>query len=195
MNQLSSSGRTQRDFLFSRPTPLIASTRMEQQQKQSPSTLFLFHFVGRPLSASSEPVLVIKRLTVKVRRSPLTFSGLQPRLWFHLIKKKNLLWPPRSSCSTSGPFPACPSSPVRSWRSSHAGWKDCRHAIRETSSSSSTPSTRYRYPKQSSTHLKDSIIIIIIISVFRLLPSPASRKAHEVADRPAARQRQSGGVC
>lgn len=57
--------------------------RIEQQQKQSPSTLFLFHFVGRPLSASSEPVLIIKRLTVKVRRFPLRFPHLRPRLWFH----------------------------------------------------------------------------------------------------------------
>lgn len=40
---------------------------MELQQKQSPNTLFLYHFVGRPLSSSSEPVLIIKRLTVKVR--------------------------------------------------------------------------------------------------------------------------------
>lgn len=42
-------------------------SRIEQQQKQSPNTLFLYHFVGRPLSTSSEPVLIIKRLTVKVR--------------------------------------------------------------------------------------------------------------------------------
>lgn len=41
--------------------------RIELQQKQSPNTLFLYHFVGRPLSTSSEPVLIIKRLTVKVR--------------------------------------------------------------------------------------------------------------------------------
>lgn len=46
--------------------PLIPF-RIEQQQKQSPNTLFLYHFVGRPLSTSSEPVLIIKRLTVKVR--------------------------------------------------------------------------------------------------------------------------------
>lgn len=40
--------------------------RIEQQQKLSPNTLFLYHFVGRPFSTSSEPVLIIKRFTVKV---------------------------------------------------------------------------------------------------------------------------------
>lgn len=48
---------------------LLILFRIEQQQKQSPNTLFLYHFVGRPLSTSSEPVLIIKRLTVKVRGS------------------------------------------------------------------------------------------------------------------------------
>lgn len=52
--------------------------RIEQQQKQSPNTLFLYHFVGRPLSTSSEPVLIIKRLTVKV-------SGLSNWLFHRLI--------------------------------------------------------------------------------------------------------------
>uniref|UniRef100_A0A3Q2CAM0 Nephrocystin-3 n=1 Tax=Cyprinodon variegatus TaxID=28743 RepID=A0A3Q2CAM0_CYPVA len=51
---------------------LLLSKWMELQQKQSPNTLFLYHFVGRPLSISSEPVLIIKRLTVKVK-TPLRF--------------------------------------------------------------------------------------------------------------------------
>ncbi|KAF3703658.1 Nephrocystin-3 [Channa argus] len=44
---------------------LLLAKWIELQQKQSPNTLFLYHFVGRPLSTSSEPVLIIKRLTVK----------------------------------------------------------------------------------------------------------------------------------
>uniref|UniRef100_A0A8C4EWM6 Nephrocystin-3 n=1 Tax=Dicentrarchus labrax TaxID=13489 RepID=A0A8C4EWM6_DICLA len=50
--------------------------RIEQQQKQSPNTLFLYHFVGRPLSTSSEPVLIIKRLTVKLLQHFWSISGL-----------------------------------------------------------------------------------------------------------------------
>lgn len=55
-------------FAYFANCPLILF-RIEQQQKQSPNTLFLYHFVGCPRSTSSEPVLIIKRLTVKVRGS------------------------------------------------------------------------------------------------------------------------------
>ncbi|NXS07020.1 NPHP3 protein, partial [Neodrepanis coruscans] len=45
--------------------PLLG--RMIQlQQKHSPNTLILYHFVGRPMSTSSESALIIKRLTLKV---------------------------------------------------------------------------------------------------------------------------------
>lgn len=40
--------------------------RIEFQQKHSPNTLILYHFVGQPLSTSAEPVLMAKRLTIKV---------------------------------------------------------------------------------------------------------------------------------
>uniref|UniRef100_A0A1A8FJ09 Nephrocystin-3 n=1 Tax=Nothobranchius korthausae TaxID=1143690 RepID=A0A1A8FJ09_9TELE len=52
------------------------SAKIELQQKQSPNTLFLYHFVGRPLSTSSEPVLIIKRLTVKLLQHFWSISGL-----------------------------------------------------------------------------------------------------------------------
>ncbi|KAE8279813.1 Nephrocystin-3 [Larimichthys crocea] len=55
---------------------LLLSKWIEQQQKQSPNTLFLYHFVGRPLSTSSEPVLIIKRLTVKLLQHFWSISGL-----------------------------------------------------------------------------------------------------------------------
>ncbi|XP_038144904.1 nephrocystin-3 [Cyprinodon tularosa] len=55
---------------------LLLSKWMELQQKQSPNTLFLYHFVGRPLSISSEPVLIIKRLTVKLLQHFWSISGL-----------------------------------------------------------------------------------------------------------------------
>ncbi|XP_024910121.1 nephrocystin-3 isoform X2 [Cynoglossus semilaevis] len=55
---------------------LLLSKWMELQQKQSPNTLFLYHFVGRPLSSSSEPVLIIKRLTVKLLQHFWSISGL-----------------------------------------------------------------------------------------------------------------------
>ncbi|KAM9332313.1 nephrocystin-3 [Pholidichthys leucotaenia] len=55
---------------------LLLSKWIELQQKQSPSTLFLYHFVGRPLSTSSEPVLIIKRLTVKLLQHFWSISGL-----------------------------------------------------------------------------------------------------------------------
>lgn len=40
--------------------------RIQLQQKHSPNTLILYHFVGRPMSTSSESALIIKRLTLKV---------------------------------------------------------------------------------------------------------------------------------
>lgn len=117
--------------------------RIEQQQKQSPNTLFLFHFVGRPLSTSSEPVLIIKRLTVKVRESlsvACPSADLHKR---HIFLSVFCLSP--SCYSTSGLFLACPWSPVRSWRNFPAGLKDSPHVIRETSSSLLTPLTKYKY--------------------------------------------------
>ncbi|XP_028290480.1 nephrocystin-3 isoform X2 [Gouania willdenowi] len=54
---------------------LLLSKWIELQQKQSPNTLFLYHFVGRPLSTSSEPVLIIKRLTVKLLQHFWSISG------------------------------------------------------------------------------------------------------------------------
>ncbi|KAJ8376758.1 hypothetical protein SKAU_G00073380 [Synaphobranchus kaupii] len=55
---------------------LLLSKWIELQQKNSPSTLILYHFVGRPLSPSSEPVLMIKRLTVKLLQHFWSISGL-----------------------------------------------------------------------------------------------------------------------
>uniref|UniRef100_A0A3Q3VSZ2 Nephrocystin-3 n=1 Tax=Mola mola TaxID=94237 RepID=A0A3Q3VSZ2_MOLML len=55
---------------------LLLSKWIDQQQKQSPNTLFLYHFVGHPLSTSSEPVLIIKRLTVKLLQHFWSISGL-----------------------------------------------------------------------------------------------------------------------
>ena len=51
--------------------------RIELQQKTSPNTLVLYHLVGRPLSTSSEPILLIKRLTVKVT-PPLPGASCTP---------------------------------------------------------------------------------------------------------------------
>lgn len=66
--------------------------RIELQQKQSPNTLFLYHFVGRPFSTSSEPVLIIKRLTVKVRVPPpislpsiSLVQGCNTFNWMHML--------------------------------------------------------------------------------------------------------------
>uniref|UniRef100_A0A3P8XIV7 Nephrocystin-3 n=1 Tax=Esox lucius TaxID=8010 RepID=A0A3P8XIV7_ESOLU len=55
---------------------LLLSKWIELQQKLSPNTLFLYHFVGRPLSTSAEPVLIIKRLTVKLLQHFWSISGL-----------------------------------------------------------------------------------------------------------------------
>lgn len=70
-----------------------------------------------------------------------------------------------SCCSTSGPFLACPWSPVRSWRSFPAGSKDCQHAIKETSSSSLTPLTKYKYTSS----LVLTTIRLILTHVFPLV--------------------------
>ncbi|XP_059801717.1 nephrocystin-3 isoform X1 [Hypanus sabinus] len=55
---------------------LLLSKWIEHQQKRSPSTLILYHFVGRPLSTSSEPALIIKRLTVKLLQHSWSTSTL-----------------------------------------------------------------------------------------------------------------------
>ncbi|XP_051784773.1 nephrocystin-3 isoform X1 [Erpetoichthys calabaricus] len=55
---------------------LLLSKWIELQQKRSPSTLILYHFVGRPLSTSSEPVLIIKRFTVKLLQHSWSVSTL-----------------------------------------------------------------------------------------------------------------------
>ncbi|KAL4635274.1 nephrocystin-3 [Arapaima gigas] len=55
---------------------LLLSKWIEFQQKHSPDTLILYHFVGRPLSNSAEPVLLIKRLTVKLLQHFWSISGL-----------------------------------------------------------------------------------------------------------------------
>ncbi|XP_064025922.1 nephrocystin-3 isoform X2 [Pogoniulus pusillus] len=58
---------------------LLLSKWIQLQQKHSPSTLILYHFVGRPRSTSSESSLIIKRLTLKLMQhswlvSPLTLD-------------------------------------------------------------------------------------------------------------------------
>ncbi|KAJ3611035.1 hypothetical protein NHX12_021051, partial [Muraenolepis orangiensis] len=55
---------------------LLLSKWIELQQKNSPNTLVLYHLVGQPLSTSSEPVLLIKRLTVKLLQHLWSVSGL-----------------------------------------------------------------------------------------------------------------------
>ncbi|NWU92994.1 NPHP3 protein, partial [Upupa epops] len=58
---------------------LLLSKWIQLQQKHSPSTLILYHFVVRPMSTSSESALIIKRLTLKLMQhswlvSPLTLD-------------------------------------------------------------------------------------------------------------------------
>ncbi|PKU35281.1 hypothetical protein llap_14413 [Limosa lapponica baueri] len=58
---------------------LLLGKRIQLQQKHSPNTLILYHFVGRPMSTSSESALIIKRLTLKLMQhswlvSPLTLD-------------------------------------------------------------------------------------------------------------------------
>ncbi|KAI4880368.1 hypothetical protein NFI96_013983 [Prochilodus magdalenae] len=55
---------------------LLLAKWIELQQKHSPNTLILYHFVGPPLSTSAEPVLIIKRLTVKLLQHFWSISGL-----------------------------------------------------------------------------------------------------------------------
>ncbi|XP_055509853.1 nephrocystin-3-like [Leucoraja erinacea] len=55
---------------------LLLSKWIEHQHKASPSTLLLYHFAGRPLSTSSEPALIIKRLTVKLLQHSWSMSAL-----------------------------------------------------------------------------------------------------------------------
>nr|XP_020660225.1 nephrocystin-3 [Pogona vitticeps] len=45
---------------------LLLSKWIQLQQKHSPNTLILYHFVGKPLSSSSEPALILKRFTLKL---------------------------------------------------------------------------------------------------------------------------------
>ncbi|XP_056594291.1 nephrocystin-3 isoform X2 [Triplophysa dalaica] len=55
---------------------LLLAKWIELQQKHSPNTLTLFHFTGRPLSTGADPVLIIKRLTVKLLQHFWSISGL-----------------------------------------------------------------------------------------------------------------------
>ena len=76
----------------------VSLLRIELQQKTSPNTLVLYHLVGRPLSTSSEPVLLIKRLTVKVTLFSLALAipqvhhkvSVLPRGWAHCIGSANV---------------------------------------------------------------------------------------------------------
>ncbi|XP_060726907.1 nephrocystin-3 isoform X3 [Tachysurus vachellii] len=55
---------------------LLLAKWIELQHKHSPNTLILYHFVGPALSTSAEPVLIIKRLTVKLLQHFWSLSGL-----------------------------------------------------------------------------------------------------------------------
>ncbi|XP_069504796.1 nephrocystin-3 [Ambystoma mexicanum] len=55
---------------------LLLSKWIQLQQKQSLNTLILYHFVGRPTSTSSEPALILKRLTLKLMQHSWTVSTL-----------------------------------------------------------------------------------------------------------------------
>ncbi|XP_060036243.1 nephrocystin-3 isoform X2 [Erinaceus europaeus] len=55
---------------------LLLSKWIQSQQKSSPNTLILSHFVGRPMSASSESSLIIKRLTLKLMQHAWSVSAL-----------------------------------------------------------------------------------------------------------------------
>uniref|UniRef100_A0A9R1SLE2 Nephrocystin-3 n=2 Tax=Cyprinus carpio TaxID=7962 RepID=A0A9R1SLE2_CYPCA len=55
---------------------LLAKWLIELQQKHSPNNLILYHFTGHPLSTSTDPVLIIKRLTVKLLQHFWSISGL-----------------------------------------------------------------------------------------------------------------------
>uniref|UniRef100_A0A452UM00 Nephrocystin-3 n=1 Tax=Ursus maritimus TaxID=29073 RepID=A0A452UM00_URSMA len=55
---------------------LLLSKWYDLQQKNSPNTLILSHFVGRPMSTSSESSLIIKRLTLKLMQHSWSVSAL-----------------------------------------------------------------------------------------------------------------------
>ncbi|XP_008053105.2 nephrocystin-3 [Carlito syrichta] len=55
---------------------LLLSKWIQLQQKNSPNTLILSHFVGRPLSTSSESSLIIKRLALKLMQHSWAVSTL-----------------------------------------------------------------------------------------------------------------------
>ncbi|XP_006902609.1 PREDICTED: nephrocystin-3 [Elephantulus edwardii] len=55
---------------------LLLSKWIQVQQQSSPSTLILSHFVGRPLSASAESSLIIKRMTLKLMQHSWSASAL-----------------------------------------------------------------------------------------------------------------------
>ncbi|XP_072268408.1 nephrocystin-3 [Pyxicephalus adspersus] len=54
---------------------LLLSKWIQLQQKHSPNTLMLYHFVGKPMSTSSEPTLIIKRLTLKLMQHSWSVSS------------------------------------------------------------------------------------------------------------------------
>ncbi|KAG8572735.1 hypothetical protein GDO81_012149 [Engystomops pustulosus] len=54
---------------------LLLSKWIQLQQKLSPNTLMLYHFVGKPMSTSSEPALIIKRLTLKLMQHSWSVSS------------------------------------------------------------------------------------------------------------------------
>ncbi|KAM8758851.1 nephrocystin-3 isoform 1-T1 [Rhynchonycteris naso] len=55
---------------------LLLSKWIQLQQKNSPNMLILSHFVGRPMSTSSESSLIIKRLTLKLMQHSWSVSAL-----------------------------------------------------------------------------------------------------------------------
>uniref|UniRef100_A0A8C6YAQ4 Nephrocystin-3 n=1 Tax=Naja naja TaxID=35670 RepID=A0A8C6YAQ4_NAJNA len=59
---------------------LLLSKWIQLQQKHSPNTLILYHFVGKPMSSSSEPTLILKRLTLKLMQNSWSVSptSLEP---------------------------------------------------------------------------------------------------------------------
>ncbi|XP_039192103.1 nephrocystin-3 isoform X1 [Crotalus tigris] len=59
---------------------LLLSKWIQLQQKHSPNTLILYHFVGKPMSSSSEPTLILKRLTLKLMQNTWSVSptSLEP---------------------------------------------------------------------------------------------------------------------
>ncbi|XP_029445176.1 nephrocystin-3 isoform X2 [Rhinatrema bivittatum] len=55
---------------------LLLSKWIQLQQKHSPNTLILYHFVGMPKSTSSEPALIMKRLTLKLMQHSWSVPAL-----------------------------------------------------------------------------------------------------------------------